>query len=401
MPEPSVEKVAPADDMEVLAGGDEKKEEEVVEEVVEEEVVEEEEEVEEEVEGEKEEEKIDLGPRRPSFKDIKAKYPDLFKDFPDLREAFFRETEYTKIFPTVEEAREAVEELTSLSTLRDKVLEGDFATVLESAKEASVDSYEKLVDNLLPALYKEDQAAFMRAITPSIENMLRSAYKDGAGSGNEDLQNSALHISQWFFGTDEVATGKTTTVKKSAEPTEKETRLAKEREEFEATKFRDALNTVVQDRDVIMEREILRGLDPDSELSPYIRKKLVKDVIEEIDKAIQKDSSHVALMNSKWRRAKQEGYSRDSLRRIVSAYQARAKSLVPSVRARLKAEALGKTVSGKKAENVAALTTRKEVPAGVASSSSSKRLPSPKEIDWAATSDADILEGNIKTKPRR
>src|SRR5437763_300329 len=44
---------------------------------------------------------------RPTFKDIKAKYPNLFKDFPDLRDMVFRERDYSELFPTVEDAKEA------------------------------------------------------------------------------------------------------------------------------------------------------------------------------------------------------------------------------------------------------------------------------------------------------
>ena len=396
--------VVPADDLEVLAGGDEEEKKEVKakveeeeEEVVEKEEVEEEEE---EKKEEDEEEDKDLGPRRPSFKEIKEKFPEFFKTFPDLREAFFRESEYTKVFPTVEDAKDAVEELSSLSTIRDKVLEGDFGAILEASKEADTASFDKLVENVLPALYKMDQDAFMRAITPSIENMLRTAHRDAVASGNEDLQNSSLHISKWFFGTEEVATGKTTTVKKAPEESKEAKDLAAERSSFEATKFRDAYSSVISDRDVAMEKLILKGLDPDDELTKYVKTKLVKDIIEEVDKALQKDNSHMSLMNAKWRRAKQEGYSTEVKTKILSAYLDRAKSLIPSVRSRLREEATGKTVTKKVAQRVDDVTTRKEIPAG-APASHGTRLPSPGEIDWSKTSDADILGGEIKTRQRR
>jgi hypothetical protein len=400
------DKVVPADDIEVLEGEVEEtkppktevgkdEEEEVVEEVLKSD--EDEEEPEEEKEEEEGKEELELGPRRPSFKEVKSKYPDFFKDFPDLREAFFRESKYTEIFPTIEDAQEAREELASLSTIREKVLEGDFTAILEASKETDKTSYDKLVDNLLPHLYKSDQDAFMRAITPSIENMLRTAYRDGTGSGDEDLQNSALHISKWFFNTEEVATGKTTTLKKTPEISKEQDALSSERAEFEATKFRDAYNIVLQDRNSTMEEMILNGLDPDKEMSQYIKSKLTKDIIEEVDRVLQKDGAHMALMNAKWKRAKQEGYNRDSLRKIVTTYQARARSLVPSVRAKLKASALGRTDGKEKLQQVAHVAGRKEVPAG-ATSRSGTRLPSPKDIDWRSTSDADILAGNIRTR---
>lgn len=338
----------------------------------------------------------DLGPRRPSFKEVKEKYPNFFKDFPDLREAFFRETEYTKVFPTVEDAHEAAEELDALATLRDRVLDGDISVVFDATKEADTAAYRKLVDGFLPTLYKSDQDAFMRAITPSIENLLKSAHRDGLSSKNENLQNSALHLSQWFFGDENVALGKGTSVRRANEPDEGAKNLERERKEFEATKFRDAVNAVIGLRDTTLEKEILRGLDPENELTPYIRKKLTRDVIEEVDRVVQKDPAHMALMNAKWRRAKQDNYSQDSLQKVISAYQARAKSLIPSIRARLRDEALG-GVSGKKAQRAGEVAAHKEVPAGDRASTT-VRTPNPRSVDWGATSDEDILSGKVKLR---
>jgi hypothetical protein len=269
--------------------------------------------------------------------------------------------------------------------------------VLESTKEADPASFDKLVRGILPDLYKMDRDAFMVAVTPTIENMLRSVFRDGVSSEDEDLRNSALQISKWFFGTEDVASGKTSAVKQTPKASEEEARLSQERAKFEADKFRDAHTSVVVDRDAAMEKLILKGLDPDSEMSPYMKTKIVKDIIAEVDRVLQKDSSHMALMNAKWRRAKQEGYSADVKKRILTAYLDRAKSLIPSIRSKLRSQALGRSVSDKKAERVAEVTTRKEVPAGTPASRIT-RLPETSKIDWRHTSDEDILSGNIKTR---
>src|SRR5437660_282354 len=50
----------------------------------------------------------------PQFKEITKKYPNFFKDFPNLRHAFFREKEYSEIFSTVDEAKEAQEDIEGL-----------------------------------------------------------------------------------------------------------------------------------------------------------------------------------------------------------------------------------------------------------------------------------------------
>ncbi|MGA2957600.1 MAG: hypothetical protein ABSF48_17985, partial [Thermodesulfobacteriota bacterium] len=44
---------------------------------------------------------------RYSLSEIKEKYPEIFKEFPGLRDSIFREIEYTKTFPTIEDAKDA------------------------------------------------------------------------------------------------------------------------------------------------------------------------------------------------------------------------------------------------------------------------------------------------------
>src|SRR6188508_1980225 len=64
-------------------------------------------EIEEELAGPKEEDLELTTPVR--RKEILAKYPKLFKDFPYLEKAYYREQQFTEINPTIEDARVASE----------------------------------------------------------------------------------------------------------------------------------------------------------------------------------------------------------------------------------------------------------------------------------------------------
>src|SRR3990167_9176528 len=80
-----------------------------------EEIEEKEPETEEKEEPEKEEEpeRLDLvAPVRK--KEILAKYPTIFKDFPYLEVAYFRDRQFSEIFPTVDDAKEAQEKADTL-----------------------------------------------------------------------------------------------------------------------------------------------------------------------------------------------------------------------------------------------------------------------------------------------
>src|SRR6266404_1233667 len=63
-----------------------------------------------EIDEEEELEKLKVPFDRPTLKAIKEKYPNLFKDFPQLRDGYFRELQYTAIFPTIEDAKEAFDD---------------------------------------------------------------------------------------------------------------------------------------------------------------------------------------------------------------------------------------------------------------------------------------------------
>src|SRR5690349_5181558 len=46
---------------------------------------------------------------RPTFAQIKAKYPDILKDFPSLRSIYYREQQFSDLLPTPADAKEAAE----------------------------------------------------------------------------------------------------------------------------------------------------------------------------------------------------------------------------------------------------------------------------------------------------
>src|SRR5881396_2432670 len=70
---------------------------------------------------EPDEEKLELVtpiPRR----EILAKYPQLFKDFPYLEKAYYREQQFTELLPTIEDAKIAVEKSSILDKFENDVM---------------------------------------------------------------------------------------------------------------------------------------------------------------------------------------------------------------------------------------------------------------------------------------
>jgi len=362
-----------------------------VEEKDEEEEEEEDKDEDEDEEEEEKEKKKDLPFSRPTLRDIKTKYPDLFKDFPSLRDSFFREQEYSRLFATVEDAKEAFEDSEAFSTLHDSVMNGDSKPLMDSIAGSDKDALVKFATSFLPILYERDTALYSKTVTPLMENVARSMYKKGINMSDEDVSNAALQLSMFLFDTPDVATGKTTVVED--QPTKRDSKLDAERTAFEAQKFQTFRSDVISDIDRGVDELISDNIDPDNVLNKFTLKKVVEEVRTRVGDLLEKDESHMVVMNSRWTRAQREGFKKDSGSKIVSAYLARAKSLIPRIRNKVVEEAIGHTSSknGRDQDK----RQRREVRVGGVPS---KSRVSARDIDWSNTSDLDILEGNIKTR---
>jgi hypothetical protein len=141
---------------------------------------------------------------------------------------------------------------------------------------------------------------------------------------------------------------------------------------------------------------ISRDFDPDGVFTPFLKRKCIEEVMDQVGKALEADSGHMAVMKSRWTRAGRDGYTRDSKDKIVAAYLARARSLVPPIRDKVRREALGTAVKASRKTGEEAEKTRspKESPTGAPTSKSSEHLDA-RKVDWRKTSDLDFLEDRI------
>jgi hypothetical protein len=401
---------SPAEDAAFLAEGEEKEfgdkkqesKEEEKEEVKEEEEKEEEvkEETEEELEEEKEEEPDETKDQvkaRPPFKKILQEFPTLFKKFPDLREMYFREQEYTKAFPTVEDAKEAVEKNERFDTFDELVSAGTpekTAEFLAAVKESDKDIHDNFVRAFLPALSKHDPDAYFEVLTPISQNLIRDVYNAGVRLGNKDLMNSALHFAQYYFDDKDIATGKKSVPVRSSELSPEKEKFEQEKEEFYSKQFETAQNSVESDLSSKLGREISRGLETD--FNEFMVKTLTKEIKIELDEAITKDPNHMARMKSFWKQARTNGFSKESLGRISSAYLSRARQLLPEIKNRIRSEALSdkKAKADKDLKKSNDNTSRREITSGGQQRFGTK-VTDPKKIDYSKTSDKDILEDKV------
>lgn len=368
------------------------------------------EESEEELEGEKseeekpegEEEKVEEEPEpdeaeklaqgRLTFKEVTTKFPTLFKEFPALRHAFFREQEYSKVFPTVEDAQEAAAKAADFSFLEQDLLSGEPKNLLASVAQVSPEAFGKIASKIMPAIYEVDKDTFYEMTEPILKNALQAAFKDGSSSGTQDGKNLALaaqYIHRFLFRTADISNEQPAIREKAPDPDR--AKFEQERQQFQEARYYEFRQNIAATAEAEIRKMITDGLDPEKKLNDFTRKTIIKEVIEQIGSVLDKDPRHLATMESLWTRARKNGLTGEHKARILQTYLGRVKEILPTIRSRVRSEALG---------------IKNEKPAIKRPSGSSAATPTvqtpttlnPKKVDWNKTSDLDFLNGNIKMK---
>jgi hypothetical protein len=340
----------------------------------------------------------------PKYKEITKKYPELFKDFPHLRHAFFHAKEYREMFPTVEDAKEAIENLEGFQTLQDAISKGGTegaVAVLDSMKKLGDETLSNFASNFLSGVKKTDQDLYYQVITPELVNFTRSLYNAGIRNDNDNLKNTALVAALHFFGDAKVASGEKD-IKVPVKEAKKDDTLDAERKSFKQERYTIFYNDVVSDSNTKLSRMVQEGLDPKGNMSDGMKELVVEKVLKELSKTLGADPIHTARMNSLWKKAGTDNFNSSWKSKILSAYLEAAKDIMPKIRSKVRSNVLGiKDRSLETSTNSSGVKKRVEPQSTVGNSrrqSSSSRDIDPKKIDWKKTSDLDFLKGNITTR---
>ena len=343
---------------------------------------------------------------------VKEKYPDFAKtnEFRELRNAYFRESKFSELFPTIEDAKEAAENNDTFVKLNDDIInKGDATSLLESVKNASPESLKKLTSSFLDKVYALDETLYIEAVKPVFRGLAKQIYNEGQKALKRNAESedgkalvwTARNIMQYVFqDADEV-----TKDEPRADPkiSEKEKELSEREQAIARDKFTSAYNTCDTSVERHLDKAILEGLDPDGKLNEFTRDTLVEKIKNEIKAQISKDNLHLKRMGSLWKRAEQQGFSRESLSSIVTAYLERARPVIPTVRNKFRSMAIKDRVTKDDDEN-----SREESPKLVSRGRSGRapandgkvnlKIADTRKIDYNKTSDDDIFNGKVSLK---
>ena len=292
-------------------------------------------------------------------RDILKKYPQLFKDFPYLEKAYYREQQFTEVFPTINDAKAAHEKSEVLDKFENDVMGGNIETILKSVKETNPGSFHKIVDNYLTTLSKIDEPAYMHVLSNvtkhTIVTMVNEARRLGVGEGQPGLalQQAAHLLNQFVFGTSDFKPPTRLSREDNPDDNSREKKLSEREQTFVRQQFEGARNELNTRVNNTLRNTIDANIDPKGSMTDYVKRNASRDTLDTLENLINQDSRFKVLVDKLWEKAFESNFSRESLDRIRSAYTSKAKTLLPSVIKKARIEALkgmGKRVNDSEEE---------------------------------------------------
>lgn len=328
---------------------------------------------------------------RISARALREKHPEIFKEFPQLKNTIYREQEYTKVFPNPKDAEAALKDQEHLSNLRNLVLSGDAENIIGSIKEVNDKSLKTFAEGFLPALQKADKETYIEITKPVIRSILRSVLQ--FGKNHEDTEkgknfiNAARVVSVAVF--EDADLGKPDEVTKKPA---KDEELEKDKKEFFGRKQTELLTSVNDDVDKEL-NNLIGDIDPNKllEKRPTLKAKILNDIKKEVREAMGNDSAHMTKMDSLFAREARLGFSGTLKDSIKTTFLSRAKVLIPEIRKRVRSEYLGTVKDGDKKLKNKAESRDKNLNPGSQSKSSGGKVPTAKEAKAKGMSAMDIL----------
>ncbi len=270
--------------------------------------------------------------------------PNLFKKFPYLEHAYYRDRAYTEIYPTPADAKEASEKAEALDNFQEALNGGDIGKVFSAVRQEDQQAFYKLVDNLMIDLGKVDENAQVHVIGNIGKHLVSQMLAEAQSGWHEALKHAAIILNQFLTGSSELARPT-----KLAREEQKNPEVDQQRQQWIAEKFDSTRTDMITRLDGKITATLNKRLDPNESMTPFVRKAAVADAKREVQALISKDTRFQSVMKAAWSRAAKSNYSKADAEYILKMYENKAANLLPTVIAKVRSEAL--KGSGKRSLN--------------------------------------------------
>jgi hypothetical protein len=265
-------------------------------------------------------------------KDILKAYPDLFKKFPYLEKAYYREQQFTEIHGTIEEAKQAkADQQTLHAYAKDVIEDGNVTNVLKLIRDGNPEKFNEVADSYLDHLYEVDKIAYHHVTGNVVKQIVMSLYQAGKESGDEELLRAALAVNKQVFGTSKYTPPQRLAADKPAAESEKETQISQREREFVERQIKTTANEISTRVNNSIKSYIETNIDPKGSMSDYVKTKAMGDAMEKITELMGKDARFSSIMDKLWEKSAKDNFSEESKTAIRRALLAKAKSLLEPV----------------------------------------------------------------------
>ena len=309
-------------------------------------------------------------------------YKEAFKQFPELRKAFFENNQYKTVFPTPEDAQEAYEQVQVFNDFDAAIKQGDVNPVINAIIESNPQAFSTFAENFLPNLQQMDPRLFDRALAPSVANLLRGAIDAGQRNGNKNLELAAQHLSAWLFRDANPPNLKPVAPQVAANPQANDARSQEFYKELQ------------DEMSVFLNSEALRNLDPNNVLPLPLKKHTAQDIINSAIGIMKKDGQAQRQLQILRDKAARSGFSYESRKALRDKYS----TLIRPIIARLKGPKRDEMMKSIGKDALNNKTQKKVIPSGSGSAAGNKKNIDPKKIDVRRTSMLDVLNGKVTMK---
>jgi hypothetical protein len=274
-------------------------------------------------------------------REILKKYPNLFKDFPYLETAYYREQQFTEILSTIDDAKAAAESHQILQRYTEDMVEkGNVKNVLKMIKDSNPETYAQVVDNYMEHLREFDPQAHVHVQSNLVKNLILGMVEEARTSNDDDLRTAALLLNKWAFGSAKFTPPQRMAKETPPEDKTKEAEITKREQEFNERVIRTATTEVNTRVNNAIKGAIENNIDPNGSMTDYVKRNAVRDAQEKITNLIEKDTRFQKIVEKLWEKAAKNNFSTDSQNEIRKAFLSKAKSLLAPVIQSARKEAL-------------------------------------------------------------
>ena len=275
-------------------------------------------------------------------KEILAKYPTLFKDFPYLEKAYFRDQQFTELLPTIQDARIAVEKAQILDRTEQQVMSGDISAVLIAAKSEDQEAFNRIADNYLPTLRKIDQQAYYHVLGGVIKDTIVTMVREGRALGDQGkpLEAAANVLNQFVFGSQRFQPHQPLARQINPQEQNREQLYARQEQQRIFAQFEGVRDDLQVKADNILKSTIDGHIDPKGSMTEFVKRHATNEAFEKLETLIGQDMHFRSLLDKLWQKAFESSFDKPSTDRIKAAYLSKAKTLLPSVIKKARNDAL-------------------------------------------------------------